>query len=495
MAFTFSATNTGSGTNFTSEAAATPYNYRDVFGFDNAPDSTNLPQIYEREVTIYGNRSLSGFLRMIGSEMPTNSQQVRWAEQKRLHIIYNRVRRQTASTGVFNIYANDVDVTTPGTALVDHSVRVGDKVLLGSGTAAAQLGYVSAKDATNGRITVQAYGATTDAFTGLANTTNNVAGSFLTILVIGTEFGKGSDSRAEVIQPEYTSYTNSTVIQRDTYAVNGTDANQVGWVEIADENGVQGKYWYVKGKSETMSRWEDYQETALLEDRVKSPRTTAQNVGKGAAGSELLGTQGGSEGLFAAIESRGYTTTGGFATGATGSGFRDDLDAIVERLDQEGNIEENVFFLDREESLNFDDGMSNQNNEYSGGSAWGMFNNSESMGLSLGFRSVRRGSYDFYKKDWKYLNQRDGRGSFNGIKGVSIPMGTKSVYDQYGANLSMPFASIHYLAGPHHSRKNQSWVHGGQAPTPTSGLDSMNIEFLSEKCIAVKGANNFILFQ
>ena len=73
-------------------------------------------------------------------------------------------------------------------------------------------------------------------------------------------------------------------------------------------------------------------------------------------------------------------------------------------------------------------------------------------------------------------------------------MGTKSVYDQYGANLSMPFASIHYLAGPHHSRKNQSWVHGGQAPTPTSGLDSMNMEFLSEKCICLKGANNFVLF-
>ena len=50
-----------------------------------------LPEIYEQEVERYGNRTLSGFLRMVGAEMPMTSDQVIWSEQNRLHIAYNDV--------------------------------------------------------------------------------------------------------------------------------------------------------------------------------------------------------------------------------------------------------------------------------------------------------------------------------------------------------------------------------------------------------------------
>ena len=499
------------GANFSSSAINAPGNYRDVFGFDNAPDSTNLPQIYEREVTIYGNRTLMGFLRMIGSEMPTNSQQIRWAEQKRLHVFYNNVYRTGADTSVLKIKAQDGAATGDGSNttgdLTDHSIRQNDKILVGNSeshtSTAAELFIVTAVSGAD--ITVAAYGGTTDT---ILDTLTDATGADpqvgtstqqLNVLVIGSEFGKGSDSRSQIVQPEYSTYTNSTVIMRDTYAVNGTDANQIGWVEIADENGVQGKYWYLKGKSETMTRWEDYLELSLLEDKKASsnllPASTSTNPTGTAKGGDIAGS--GSEGFFEAVENRGNIFTGTFSdSNPTAAEFRNDaLDVIVRQLDKEGNIEENVLYLNRNESLAFDDGMALQSNNGANNVAWGLFNNSESMGLSLGFQSVRRGSYDFYKKDWKYLNQVDGRGSFGGIKGAGIPMGTKSVYDQYGANLMMPFATINYLAGPHHSRKNQSWVHGGQAPTPTSGLDAMTIEFLTERCICVKGANNFFLFK
>ena len=36
-----------------------------------------LPEIYEQEVERYGNRTLSGFLRMVGAEMPMTSDQVK----------------------------------------------------------------------------------------------------------------------------------------------------------------------------------------------------------------------------------------------------------------------------------------------------------------------------------------------------------------------------------------------------------------------------------
>ena len=60
-----------------------------------------LPEIYEQEVERYGNRTLSGFLRMVGAEMPMTSDQVVWSEQNRLHIAYNDVTKA----------ANDTDLT------------------------------------------------------------------------------------------------------------------------------------------------------------------------------------------------------------------------------------------------------------------------------------------------------------------------------------------------------------------------------------------------
>jgi hypothetical protein len=50
--------------------------------FDSAAANSNnfaqqyLPEIYEQEVERYGNRTLSGFLRMVGAEMPMTSDQV-----------------------------------------------------------------------------------------------------------------------------------------------------------------------------------------------------------------------------------------------------------------------------------------------------------------------------------------------------------------------------------------------------------------------------------
>ena len=47
-----------------------------------------LPEVYEKEVERYGNRTISGFLRMVGAEMPMASDQIVWSEQGRLHIAF-----------------------------------------------------------------------------------------------------------------------------------------------------------------------------------------------------------------------------------------------------------------------------------------------------------------------------------------------------------------------------------------------------------------------
>ena len=45
----------------------------------------------KQEVERYGNRTISGFLRMVGAELPMTSDQVVWSEQNRLHISYDNV--------------------------------------------------------------------------------------------------------------------------------------------------------------------------------------------------------------------------------------------------------------------------------------------------------------------------------------------------------------------------------------------------------------------
>ena len=68
--------------------ALLPSNYLQFNNGANDFAQQYLPEIYEQEVERYGNRTLSGFLRMVGAEMPMTSDQVIWSEQNRLHISY-----------------------------------------------------------------------------------------------------------------------------------------------------------------------------------------------------------------------------------------------------------------------------------------------------------------------------------------------------------------------------------------------------------------------
>ena len=124
-----------------------------------------------------------------------------------------------------------------------------------------------------------------------------------------------------------------------------------------------------------------------------------------------------------------------------------------------------------------------------------------SKALNLGFSGFRRGSYDFYKSDWKYLNDLATRGGINArnvagaIRGVVIPAGVSSVYDeQLGKNMKRPFLHVRYRASQTESRKLKTWV-TGSVGAATSDLDAMTVNFLTERCLVVQGANNFCLLN
>ena len=207
----------------------------------------------------------------------------------------------------------------------------------------------------------------------------------------------------------------------------------------------------------------------------------------------ILGANSGTEGLFKAVESRGIVATNAFdAVGDVIS----DFDLILKELDKQGSIEENMLFLNRDANLKMDDALANISAGSAGGTAFGVFENSEDMALNLGFRGFRRGSYDFYKTDWKYLNNKSTRGLFADIKGIMVPAGTSSVYDQImGKNIRRPFLHVRYRASEADDRRMKSWITGSVGGAATSGDDKMEVHYLSERCLVTQAANNFVLFK
>jgi len=154
--------------------------------------------------------------------------------------------------------------------------------------------------------------------------------------------------------------------------------------------------------------------------------------------------------------------------------------------------------LDRATALDFDDMIGAQaGGGYSSvaSASYGLFDNSSEMALNFGFSGFRRGSYDFYKTDWKYLNDASTRGMVDNIKGVMVPAGTSTVYDQMmGQNIRRPFLHVRYRASQTDDRRLKSWILGSVGGAYTSSLDAMQVQYLSERCLCVQAANNFVLF-
>ena len=434
------------------------------------------------EVERYGNRTLSGFLRMVGAEMPMTSDQVVWSEQNRLHIGYE--------SG-----AGDLTVTLSGAGTAagstitfgaghleggKHSVRIGNTIVVA--------------DAATGLITLKCYvsGVTNDAITVLSYTTTNLSSigdGQVNVFVYGSEFAKGQPGMSDSLEASFTQYNNKPIIIKDNYEISGSDAAQIGWVEVATEDGASGYLWYLKSEGETRLRFQDYLEMAVVEGEL----STNSNLD-----AELSQNSAGTEGLFAAITARGNVyqnyASGSVSGGGTRSALQD-FDYILQNLDKQGAIEENMLFLDRATSLDFDDMLAAQNSYGAGGSSFGVFENSEEMALNLGFAGFRRGSYDFYKTDWKYLNDATTRGLIDNIEGVLVPAGTSTVYDQMlGTNIRRPFLHVRYRASEADDRRMKSWITGSVGGAYTSDVDKMTVNFLSERCLVTQAANNFVLF-
>ncbi len=440
------------------EKVALSTNYITNFNFLNQ----YLPDTYEKEFERYGNRTVASFLRMVGAEMPSNSDLIKWAEQGRLHTKYVNVTTTAAlaaATAVFTV--NDAGASTA-------AIRIGQTVMLSTG-AVSNKGIVTA--ATGLTFTVAFYETAGLAVAG--------TGATFSVFVYGSEFKKGTNGMVGSLEAEDVFFENKPIILKDKYAVSGSDMAQIGWVEVSTENGANGYLWYLKSEHETRLRFDDYLETAMIE------AVPMDNVANAAVAD-------GSEGIFYVVNNRGNVWSGGNPTTLA------EWDTIISRLDKQGAIEENVVFLNRAFGFDIDDMLASQNSYGAGGTSYGLFDNDKEMALNLGFTGFRRG-YDFYKTDWKYLNDPTMRGGLTGtgaVNGLLVPAGSTSVYDQVlGKNAKRPFLHVRYRASETEDRRYKTWITGSAGGAQNSDLDAMEVHFLSERAVCTLGANNFFIFK
>lgn len=393
-------------------------NYISLFDYS----SQEAPETHDEIATIYGKQSVSGMLYMLGAEAGFASDKVIWTEEGRLHTVYS-------------------DVTRSGNTFTKagHVFRLNETVHISDGSNKRR-GIIIAKDDAAGTFEVAPYKSA--GFTALGTTG-------LTVFVDGSEYRKGTNGAQGSLETDFTILDNKPIILKDKYEVNGSDATQIGWVKTS----AGGYLWYLESEKDTRRRWEDRLETSLILGEKAE-------LGSVAAANGYEGT----EGFFEAVRERGNTFQGVMSDLA-------DADSIVKRFDAQGKIQDYMFYVDRDQSLAIDNLLGTLNAGYADGISYGMFDNKKDMAVNLGFKGFTRGTYNFFKTDWKLLNDPTLLGAVAAaagkVRGALIPVGTKEVYEgEYngksggGDKISVPFLQQKYRVAGAENRKYKTWVTG-----------------------------------
>ena len=302
---------------------------------------------------------------------------------------------------------------------------------------------------------------------------------------------KAQDSLVSFYQTDVTKRTNPFMITKETYHVNGSQATNIGWINVGN-----GDYrWYVKGEMDTRKRFMNQREMMML---------FGQKVSTDGSSLTIDGTNKitGSEGYFAAIEDRGITTTGSFGNGAGLS----DIDEIIFELDKQGAPSEYAMYVDNVTSLQIDDMLAQGLTNAAGTQAatglssglagqFGAFNNDPNMAVNLGFKSFSRGGYTFHKHDWRLLNDPTLLGAFatKPYKGAMVPM-TRVADAKTG--VKAPALEMNFKEANGYSREMEHWVEGGGVlGFKTNDEDVAKFHYRSECNLITRAANQHVALK
>ena len=446
----------------------TPDSYTTIDDLIKATREDVMPDL----VKTYGDQGLTGFLKLTGAVNSGGaSDQIDWWEEGRRHRAFKVTDDLSSVTGasatitdsdfIANVQKNDVvmDASTG----VRFIVQAGGA---GSGTPATNVTLVKMDN------------------TAIVDADLTDGASSCTLLVIGNVYAQGTNQPTGFTDPGIVRYTNPYMIVKDRYEVNGSQATNIGYVNLGG-----GDYrWFMYGEKEARARFEDKRELMMLFGEKRS----------GSAGTDLDNALAGSEGYFSAVENRGINIAS--ASSNPLDSFSEFDDIIIE-LDKQGAPSEYAMYVNRKQDLAIDDMLAS--GIATGVTAglpgqFGSFQNNADMAVQLGFKSFTRGGYTFHKHDWRLLNDPTmlGATSSNFIQGAMVPLRT---VNDARSGASVPALSMHYKEANGYSREMEHWVTGGGVlghnNNGDAGTDQAVFHYRSEVALCVRAANQHVLIK
>jgi len=405
-------------------------------------------------VKTYGDQGITGFLELTGATKSagTNDFVQYWEEQR---------RHRTVVCG-----ANDGG--TGGTVNLDAALTAPNLIEAQTVVMNASSGEVFICTTAN------------DVFKRLDGSTSNTAWAATDeLIILGNMYDQGTDQPTNWMTTDADRRRNSFMIVKDKYVVNGSQATNIGWVNIG------GDYrWYIHGEQEARQRFLDRREMMMLFGEQSDSGDTISSEPGGVAGSE---------GYFQAIAERGINVTNGSANPLDSFA---EFDNIILELDKQGAPSEYAMYVNRTQDLAIDDMLaSGISSAVTAGlpGQFGAFQNSPDMAVQLGFKSFTRGGYTFHKHDWKLLNDPTLLGASTKFMGAMVPL-TQVTDPRTGTKA--PALELNYKEANGYSRELEHWVRGGGVFGHNElSEDIAEMHYRSEIALITRAANQHVALK
>lgn len=419
----------------------------------------NAPDNRDALVKTYGNQGITGFLQLTGAVKSNGTaDEVQYWEETRLH-------PAQVATPAASAAASATTMTLNLAVNTQKPLRVNDVILVGG-----QDRFIVTAVAGGAETTYAASATASIVSLSSAGLTASAAASSASFPIVGNLFAQGTDQNAGYLESNVVKRTNPYMILKETYKVTGSQATNVGWINLGN-----GDYrWYIKSENDTRQRFLDKREMMmLLGEEITNTGVTAYGDG--------------SEGYFSAIEDRGIVNTGGVSA-------LSDLDALIVALDKQGAAAEYAVYVNRAQDLDFDDMIAaGIGSSLTSGvmTQFGSFNNSPEMAAHLGFASFMRGSYAFHKHSWKLLNEPTLLAGSK-YQGVMIPL-TQVADPRTGTKA--PALEMNYKSTNGYSREMEHWMTGSILGVTNTNEDSLQFNYRSECNLVTRAANQHVLLK
>ena len=422
-------------------------------------DEINAPDNRDALVKTYGDQGITGFLQLTGAiKSNGTADEVQYWEETRLHPAQIATPAASAAAAATALTLNLPTNT-------QKPLRANDVILIGG-----QDRFIVTAVAGGAETTYAASATATVVSLSSAGLTASAAASSASFPIVGNLFAQGTGQNAGYLESNVVKRTNPYMILKETYKVTGSQATNVGWINLGN-----GDYrWYIKSENDTRQRFIDKREMMmLLGEEITNTGVTAYGDG--------------SEGYFSAVEDRGIVNTGGISA-------LSDLDALIVALDKQGAAAEYAVYVNRAQDLDFDDmiaagiGASLTSGVMT---QFGSFSNSPEMAAHLGFASFMRGSYAFHKHSWKLLNEPTLLAGSK-YQGVMIPL-TQVADPRTGTKA--PALEMNYKATNGYSREMEHWMTGSILGVTNTNEDSLQFNYRSECNLVTRAANQHVVLK